>query len=152
MLTNRAAKAQHTIDDFIDRVLVVCPRCSKMATVTSTSGRRRARLVCEKCGLAKSKEVSSYVVGQVADPYFVLPLWLQAPCSTHTVWAYNRSHLTFLKEYVESSDRRRPIRKPADPLNKLLASRLPRWMLLAKNRDQILKAITVIEAKLANAG
>jgi len=34
-------------------------------------------------------------------------------------------------------------------VNKLLASRLPKWVQLSKNRDQILKVIAVIETKLA---
>lgn len=152
MPTKRAPKAPHTIEDFIEKILVVCPRCSNMATVKSTAGLRRARLACGRCGLARSQAVGSYTVGEAADPYFHLPLWLQASCSAHTLWAYNSDHLAFLKQYVEATDRRRPVRSPMDPLNKLLASRLPRWMKLSKNRDQIVKVIAVIESKLAEAG
>ena len=152
MPVKRAPKAPHTIEDFIDRILVVCPRCSNMATVKSTSRPRRARLTCKGCGLAKSQEVGSYAVGENADPYFRLPLWLQASCSTHTVWAYNSDHLAFLKQYIEATDRRRPVRSLSDPLNKLLPSRLPRWMQLSKDRDQIVKTIAVLEPKLAKAG
>ena len=152
MPVRRALRAPHTIEDFIDRILVVCPRCSNMATVSSTGRPKRARLACKRCGLAKSQEIASYAVGETADPYFGLPLWLQASCSTHTLWAYNSDHLAFLKQYVEATDRRRPVRSLAEPLNKLLASRLPRWMQLSKNRDQIVKTIAVIETKLAEAG
>src|SRR5436309_3357339 len=152
MPAKRAPKAPYTIEDFIDTIFVVGPRCSKMATVTSTSGPRRARLACTQCALAKSQEVRLYTTGEGADPYFHLPLWLQASCSTHTVWAYNSDHLAFLKQYVEATDRRRPVRSSVEPLKKLLASRLPRWMQLAKNRDQIVKTITIIEAKLVEAG
>src|SRR5213594_1036546 len=119
-----------------------------MATVTSRGRPGRARLACKRCGLAKSQEIRSFSVGETADPYFGLSLWLQAPCSKHTVWAYNLDHLAFLKQYVQATDRRRPIRGSAEPLNKLLASRLPRWMQLSKNRDQIVKTLGVIETKL----
>ena len=148
----KAPKAPQTIEDFIDKVLVVCPRCAKMATVTATSKPIRARLACKHCGFAKSREASSYTIGEPEDPYFRLPLWLQAPCATHTLWAYNPDHLAFLKQYVEATDRRRPAGDFAPLRNKLLASRLPKWMQLAKNRGQIVKTIAMIESKLSSAG
>jgi hypothetical protein len=149
----KAPKAPLTIEDFIDRILIVCPRCSEMATVTSISPRTRARLVCTHCGLAKSREATSYTIGEVTDPYFHLPLWLQTSCSSHTVWAYNPDHLAFLKQYVEATDRRRPITIKGSGFNKSLAGRLPRWMQLARNREQVSKAIAAMESKLdaANA-
>ena len=152
MPVKRAPKEPHTIDDFIDRILVVCPGCSSLATVTSTGRWKRARLRCKRCGLAKSREVTSYALGGTADPYFGLPLFLQASCSTHTLWAYNSEHLEFLQRYVGATYRRRPTRDAAGPLNSLLASRLPRWIQSSKHRDQILKTIAVIQTKLAAAG
>jgi len=149
MSVKRAPTEPVTIDDFISKIFVVCPRCSKIATVTSSGGFGLARLTCELCGFTKSEDVTSYSLGSAKDPYFGLPLWLQAPFATHTLWAYNSDHLSFLKRYVEVTDRRRPIRSAVAPLNKLLASRLPKWMQLSKNRDQILKVIAAIEAKLA---
>jgi hypothetical protein len=155
MAVKRAPTVPRTIDDFVGKFFVACPECSKMATVTSSSRFGPVRLACEQCGFTKSKSVRSYSLGSAEDPYFGLPLWLQAPCSPHTLWAYNLDHLSCLKEYVEATDRRRPVRNPVDPLNKLLASRLPKWMQSSKNRDQVLKAIAKIEAKLlrpANTG
>ena len=152
MPVTRAPKAPHTVEDVIDTILVVCPECSNLATVTSTGRRKGARLTCKRCGLAKSREVASYTLGETADPYFGLPLFLQAPCSSHTLWAYNSEHLEFLKQYIGATDRRRPTRHSAGPLNSLLASRLPRWMQLSKNRDQIVKTIAVIQTKLAAGG
>jgi len=148
MALTRAPNAPRTIDDFMGKILVVCPRCSGMATVNSRGGFGLARLACELCGSAQSKDVRTYSLGSADDPYFGLPLWLQAPCSTQTLWAYNSEHLLFLKQYIGATDRRRPIRSPIDPLNRLLASRLPKWMQLSKNRDQILKVIATIETKL----
>lgn len=144
----KTSRAPVTIEDFIDTVLVGCPRCSELATVTSTQRPRQARLVCTRCGLAKSEQIVSYTVGEANDPYFHLPLWLQAPCATHTVWAYNPDHLAFLKHHVEGIDRRRPPRSPTGEVNRLLTSRLPRWMQLSKNRDQVMKAIRAMESKL----
>jgi hypothetical protein len=148
MPTRRAPTECRRIEDFINKILVACPVCSKMSTVRSNGLFGTARLSCKLCGYTKSRDIKGYSLVKGEDPYFGLPLWLQAPCSPHTLWAYNSDHLSFLKQYVEATDRRRPIRGPADPLNTLLASRLPRWIQLAKNRNQVLKAIAVIETKL----
>ena len=145
----RAPTEPRTIDDFIKEIFVMCPRCSKMATVKSKGGFGLARLTCKSCALTKSKEVRAYGLGGAADPYFGLPLWLQAPCSPHTLWAYNPDHLSFLRQFVEATDRRRPDRSSTDRLNGLLASRLPKWVQLSKNRDRILRVIATIETKLA---
>ena len=149
MRAKRAPTEPRTIDDFIKEILVTCPTCSNQAAVKSNGGFGLARLTCKACSLAMSKDVRGYSLGSTVDPYFGLPLWLQAPCSPHTLWAYNPDHLSFLKQYVEATDRRRPIRNTTDPLNGLLASRLPKWMQLSKNRDRILKVIRTIETKLA---
>jgi hypothetical protein len=156
MPAKRAPKTLHTIYDFIGTILVVCPRCSNMATVASDRVLPAvpvyARMICTRCGLAKSQGVDAYSLGSTTDPYFGHSLWLQAPCSRHILWAYNRAHLEFLKQFVGATDRRRPIRESAEPLNTLLVSRLPRWMQSSKNRDEIVKTIAVMEAKLAKAG
>jgi hypothetical protein len=82
-----------------------------------------------------------YALGDAADPYFHLPLWLQIPCAAGVVWAFNERHLDYLHEYVSSEQRRRPVRTPSEPRNALLESRLPRWMKLARNRAEIVDAI-----------
>ena len=148
MAVKRAPTAGRTIDDYIAEILVTCPVCSGVSTVKSKGGFGLARLTCELCGFTKSKAVRSYSLGAAEDPYFGLPLWLQAPCATQTLWAYNLDHLSFLKQFVEATDRRRPFRSPAGPLNQLLGSRLPKWMQLSKNRDQVLKAIARMETKV----
>ena len=105
MPVKRAPIAPQTIDDFIGEILVACPGCSKVAPVKSKSGFGPARLICEACGTTKSKGVTAYSLGDAKDPHFGLPLWLQAPCSKRTLWAYNGAHLSFLRQYVEATDR-----------------------------------------------
>jgi hypothetical protein len=41
-----------------------------------------------------------------------------------------------------------PWADPRDPRNTLLASRLPRWLKLAANRDAVLRAIAKLERKI----
>lgn len=93
-----------------------------------------------------------YSLGGAADAYFHEPLWLATPClGGEVLWATNARHLAFLRQYVEATDRRAPQRADTDPRNGTLASRLPRWLKLAKNRRAVLAAIAVLEAKLAAA-
>ena len=156
-----------TLFDFVDEFLVVCPRCAACAVVRPASGDRPPRLTCADCGLTRewcsaergvltSPDASrwpdrQYALGAAADAYFHEPLWLATPCRGHTLWAYNARHLAFLRAYVEATDRRAKARVDTDPRNSTLASRLPRWIKLAKNRATVLAAIATLEEKLARA-
>jgi hypothetical protein len=162
-----ADRTPKTIFDFVDGVLVVCPDCGACATVHAPRPKRSARLVCARCGAAKSLEKTSpgilsskdskswpdgiFAIGDAADPYFHRPLFLETPCAKHVLWVFNAAHLAFLKDVVAADLRLRPVRKETDPKNQLLASRLPKWMLLAKNRDAVQRAIARLEVRLGDA-
>lgn len=159
-----APQELRTIHDFTDVFLVVCPRCSRKADVTSSTEERPPRFSCLHCGLVRQwtsdkKGVlfsqqsgdwpeGQYALGDAADPYFHLPLWLQTPCCGHTLWAFNTQHLQYLRDFVAAKDRHTPPREAKDPLNSLLTSRLPKWMQLARNRQAVLRAIKMLELKL----
>lgn len=136
-----------TLDTFADEFLVVCPRCSHKARVQAATASRPARLTCIDCGTSKFLASATKTLGDAADPYFRLPLWLRVPCSAGIVWAFNERHLDYLFEYVSAENRRRPVRAPTDPRNALLESRLPRWMKLATNRAEIVAAIQKLRAQ-----
>lgn len=84
------------------------------------------------------------------DPYFGVPLWLQLETRHGWLWAYNLAHLDLLRRFVQA-----PLRERApwyDTGQKMtLVARLPLWIKRAKNRDEILRAITRIRASLASA-
>jgi hypothetical protein len=163
-MTTTAPRTPQTVWDFVDTFLVTCPRCAERATVHASTESTPARLLCTACGLqrewvcrkkgvrvsgkASAWEEGAYVLGGPADPYFHHPLWLQAPCCGHTLWAYNRRHLAFLRAYVAATDRRRAERDDKDSRNRLLESRLPRWMKAAKNRDAVVRGLAALEEKL----
>src|SRR5690606_31046867 len=89
------------------------------------------------------------VIGAAVDWYFHEPLWLRTPCVGHELWAYNEKHLAFIKDYV-SADLRESYRDAEYGYsNKSLASRLPTWIKLSKNRDAVLAAISRLEGRLA---
>ncbi len=154
--------------DVAQEFLVRCPTCESTALVKpSTTDRLSvARLTCTACGLGKDwcpskRSVVVYTtnkhafaegevcIGAAVDWYFHLPLWLQTPCCGETLWAYNADHLAWLKAYV-GADLRGSTRNAARDCwaNAALASRLPRWMKLAKNREAVLRGIEKLEQTL----
>jgi hypothetical protein len=77
-------------------------------------------------------------------------LWLQLEIRHGWLWAYNLDHLDLLQRYVQA-----PLRERApwyDTGQKMtLVARLPAWIKRAKNRDEILRAVSRIHASLVAA-
>jgi hypothetical protein len=83
-----------------------------------------------------------------------LSLWLKCPCRGHVLWAFNAEHLAWLEAYVSANHRERKHEnldcKPEDfcRSNSSLASRLPKWMTSAKNREDVLNSIKKLKRRL----
>ena len=140
------------IYEFGDEFLVVCPKCSLMAKVLSGESDSDKpinklfaprKLICLNCVYREDWKVGQISIGGNVDWYFRLPLWLQISCSSETLWAYNEKHLEFIEDYVAAK-----LRARIPNVNKSLVSRLPNWIKLAKNRDEILKSIRKLKEKL----
>ena len=101
------------------------------------------KLVCLHCAYYEIYEGKKALIGNAKDWYFQRPLWLQISCCGKILWAYNKQHLDLLESYVSAK-----LRKRKPNVNKSVASRLPNWIKLAKNRDEILKAIGKLKEKL----
>ena len=159
--TNKRRFGHHlaTLVDFTAESLVVCPNCSCCATVTragatGTKSFVPRRLVCSHCGLAKEEPNRGLNRGWSDTPedgVFHLPLWLQSTCCGHVLWAYNAGHLRFLKDYMGAGLRERRRSPEHGWCNASLASRLPKWMQLAKHREAILRGIGKLELRLVDA-
>ncbi|SRR5258708_6437019 len=78
-----------------------------------------------------------------SDWYFRLPLYLQTECAGRRLWAYNVEHLNALEAFVAA-----PLREASPTHPWSLVSRLPQWMILAENREAVLKGIKRLRAKL----
>jgi hypothetical protein len=134
---------------YSDRVLVRCPRCAGCATVIRPAaegcrGAGETRLVCTGCGHAGRPKARCRDSGGAADPFFGLPLWLQAPCSGRTLWAYNAEHLAVLAGYVGAGVRERT----SAPSAYTMVEILPLWMKLAKHRGEVLRVLDRLQRTL----
>ncbi|MGB8861587.1 MAG: hypothetical protein WCC60_20190, partial [Ilumatobacteraceae bacterium] len=102
-------------------------------------------LTCAGCGAVTRAHVkwSHSPAGDACEPAFGLPLLLHTPCAGEVLWAYNSRHLDFLAGYVQASIRDRTANH-----NGSLASRLPRWLKAAGNRQAVLHSISHLRAML----
>lgn len=162
MEVKRFEDTLESIYDFGTEFLVVCPKCQAMAKVipvdiVQTDNIKRCKLVCANCGLNKidrktrlwwiqsggSPDSTSVTIGGAFDWYFKEPLWLQTECCRHVLWIYNEKHLDFVEGYVAAS-----LRPRTTGSDQSLASRLPKWIKSAKNRDDILHGLKKLREKL----
>ncbi|WHT16161.1 hypothetical protein N8J89_23835 [Crossiella sp. CA-258035] len=162
------------VGDFARDVLVRCPACGDRAIVRwpaearwrEGGGPPRWRLFCFACGKSKDIVTSAGAFGEPVDPYFRLPLWLQANCGGKVLWAYNAEHLDFLEALVAARIRERwaifgTVSAEGTPgaycyandtaSAMSLMSRLPGWLKLTKNREQVLHVIRRLRSSLPPA-
>jgi hypothetical protein len=138
-----------------DIALVRCPSCDARATVHwSEDG---LRLACPACGHAKTAPWPrrhyergpnmGYDAYEHGDAPFGAALWLEVECcGGNRLWALNERHIDYLQAYVAETQREREF--PSPPGNRQLAYKLPKWMKLAKNRDEIIRSIERLRATL----
>ncbi len=134
-----------------DHVLVRCPRCDAAATIDARSG--ILGITCTSCGYVKRSEDPRLSVRTALDAYnsgktiLNAHLWLDTECcGGHRLWALNARHLDYLRAFVGSNDRTREF--PSPPGNRQLADKLPAWMIDAKHRDEVSRALDRLSATL----
>ena len=149
-MLHRTKHSYHThLYRFVQEVLVVCPGCAGKAVVKTGNFQdmkyevQGVRVVCTGCGYSRSLErvamrSNHLIFGAPVDPFFHLPLWLQAECSGQLLWAYNHAHLDFLAQHVAARLRERNTAKHQVGS---IGARLPRWMTAAHQRETVLKVI-----------
>ena len=132
---------------FTDHVLVICGRCSNPGIVH----REKTRFTCGSCAGEFSHSLKWT---NSRDPAFYLGFELLLKVRTRhgLLWAYNEEHLAQLKALVGSKIR---MNTPGYGLGGCCYSApwwqtLPSWVTSAKNREEILKALTKMEALIPN--
>lgn len=96
------------------------------------------KLTCTGCKCEMVEKIQWYKEPNVKarDPFFGIKLWFVSNIKGNEFWAYNREHLSFINDYVTAK-----IRKREPNRNSSLVSRLPDWLLSAKNRSAVANEI-----------
>ena len=82
------------------------------------------------------------------DPSFGLQLWLQTSCCGETLWAYNKEHLSRLREYASATLREKRGFAQSPRLHWSVFSRLPKWVSASGNHDAVLACMDRLERKV----
>jgi len=137
------------LSQFSNDILIKCPACGSCSHLIKLAEVTGYRLVCHSCSYTNEWSLKSenYVPEPGVGPTlwgFDLDLWLQTNCCGHILWAYNIDHINFLTELVEAKLRERKPDSKWGWCKASLESRLPKWILSAKNRDDVLKDLTLL--------
>lgn len=134
-----------------DPTLVFCPRCNSKSSVFP-SGENQVKFSCLNCAYSETKSTKErsfdWYSENPTDSYFGFDLWLKTSCVGESLWAFNKRHLEFLESYVSAKLREREVDEEWGWHNSSLASRLPKWLKSAKNREPVLKAINELKEKV----
>lgn len=103
---------------------------------------------CQQCQKERSYDLNwyGYTEAKPRDPCFGMELWLQIPVKGNTLWAYNLEHIEYLQKYIDSKLRN----KSHTGSHFSLVCKLPRWMILAQNRDLIMRKLCKLKKKGKN--
>ena len=118
-----------------------CRRCGHWFDSAVWSAFGKGTRTVDPCPVCHEYREASEVrwrdMGKPVDPFFGLPLFLQAPCCGNVLWAWNLEHLDLLTTIVGAALRERD-RASTVTSNDTLLGKLPRWVKAAKNREAVL--------------
>lgn len=133
-------------------VLVACPRCTEKARVEPAGERpwdwSGRHATCSACGWVAEQFPTVRHLYDAGGSGPALSLWLRTNCGGHELWAVNEQHLDVLERIIDARHRTRARDEKWGWMNASMASRLPKWMLDAKHREVVLKAIDRLRSKL----
>lgn len=126
---------------YSDPIVINCPQCGRPGLMIIKSSRERElhgsrstrSFACRSCGHT-FEWAPHTIIHSVSDWNKQLPLFFQIHCCNKTLWAFNERHLAYIENYVIAG-----LRERIPSTNNSLASRLPQWIKIAKNRNAILK-------------
>jgi predicted RNA-binding Zn-ribbon protein involved in translation (DUF1610 family) len=149
MTTERFIDKNFRLSDFENEVWVVCPSCYKQAISTINETEKKARLFCTHCGFNKTcstqiayEKRKILIVQQAAYLFFDAKIWFSMPYKKYLFWAYNPSHLNYLEQYIGAK-----LRENKGRTHFTLLEKLPKFYHEAKNREGLLKIISILKMK-----
>lgn len=148
----------HFSDKMIDRVRYVvsgkakCTYCIEWLNLEMEGKKKMPKYTNIKCSSCQkinkvsenwTEVIEKYNEEGFIDPAFGLTLWFTDEVKSEVIWAYNEDHLLEIKSYVASTLRERS----TDKFKMTMVEKLPNFIKLAKNRDEVLKALVRMETK-----
>ncbi len=117
------ARAGKVIDDYLD----LCDRI----------------IICAQCAYSDHAAWSVWGYAHQPGTFGEYELWFQVDTPQGTIHAFNREHLSTIRNFIGADLRERDFQQTR---NNNYFSRLPKWMKSSKNRDMVLKHIDKILA------
>jgi hypothetical protein len=126
-------------------ILVACEKCGQCATLRKFEFSRQPR-PASRFGQCSCLHCGHQWMAPAGIQFFTRgPLWLKMSCRGNVLWMLNREHLDFMEQFIGAELREE--RMPGLS-SRRLSSALPRWMLAAKNRKEILRCLKKLREKL----
>jgi hypothetical protein len=124
-------------------ILVECEKCGQCATLRSFSYPRHTVLRTGHCSCLHCGH--QWIVSAGLQFFTRGPLWLRMPCHGNVLWILNRPHLEFMEQFIGAELREERMEERS---SRRLSSALPRWMLAAKNRKDVMRCLGKLREKL----
>jgi hypothetical protein len=126
-------------------VLVTCEKCGQCATLREFLFPAKPEMVW-RFGKCSCLHCSHQWLMPAGFHFFARgPLWLRMSCHKNVLWVLNRPHLEFLEQFIGAELREERMEENS---SRRLSSALPRWMLAAKNRNDVLRCLRKLRETL----
>lgn len=136
---------------WIGHVETACTRCGNRVsyrTKPTTHQTSTIDLTCETCGRQEAFELEwNEGTFDGLDPYFGLEFFYHKRIKGDLLWVLNLDHCNKLISYIEADQRYTREREKWS-----MIANLPKWMILSKNRDMVLKALLKIKTEMNVSG
>lgn len=145
----------NTSQGFNDIIWVKCPNCNGLALIETEQskslhfGTYSSNFTCKNCNKSELKSETGFYStpdNKPLDPFFKFEIWMQIEVKDNIIWFKNIRHLNFIRDYIASK-----LRTDNERQKYSLISNLPKYMLVAKNREIILKRIGKVETQFNEA-
>ena len=144
------------LSDYLREIVCKCPKCGQRAAICAESNMawpwhpKRVSFTCPCCVLQHgwpvagwTSDFTNFKPAKGREPYFGYQIWAMTVVGKNNLALLNREHAADLEAFIGEIDRPRPQNTKWSMLN-----RLPKWMLLKKNRHRVLGAINKLKISL----
>jgi hypothetical protein len=150
MAEKRMQVREHlTLDRFMPPrhpILVACEKCGQCASLLGFDFPRQPKNMAWRLGNCSCLHCGHQWMAAAGMHFYTRgPLWLRTSCHKNLLWILNAAHLEFMEQFIGAKLREERMEEIS---SRRLSSALPRWMLAAKNRKDVMRSLKKLRAKL----